>query len=405
MNKGRIAGKPLAIEGGRPLLVLVCLLVFVDSVGYGLIVPVLPRYSQELGVGDFGIGFLFSVYAIAVLLAGIPLGWMSDRLGRKPFIIFGMLAMSGAFIFYALAEGYWMLVVARTLDGLTAAATWSAGLALLGDYYQDEVMGEKMGYAMGAAALGGIAGPLIGGVMYDLAGYRAPFYMVAALCAVIGVAAFFLREDRSHIQRSAKFAAMVRPMLHNRMLMLACLIALVTTIGFGMLEPTLPLHLEDEFSMSTTGVGILFGILTAVFALGSPLAGRLSDRAGRKTPIITGLLGTALIMPLLPLASSLFLLGLGMAGLGMFLALFDTPSLPMITEALPRKPGEGSNYGMAFGLFNIFWSLGYAIGPLMGGAIYGAASLFQAYLAFSLLMVVLAVAVALNLTERKEEHG
>ena len=242
MNKGRIAGKPLAIEGGRPLLVLVCLLVFVDSVGYGLIVPVLPRYSQELGVGDFGIGFLFSVYAMAVLLAGIPLGWMSDRFGRKPFIIFGMLAMSGAFIFYALAEGYWMLVVARALDGLTAAATWSAGLALLGDHYQDEVMGEKMGYAMGAAALGGIAGPLIGGVMYDLAGYRSPFYMVAALCAVIGVAAFFLREDRSHIQRSAKFVAMVRPMLHNRMLMLACLIALVTTIGFGMLgaDPASP---------------------------------------------------------------------------------------------------------------------------------------------------------------------
>ena len=73
----------------------------------------------------------------------------------------------------------------------------------------------------------------------------------------------------------------------------------------------------------------------------------------------------------------------------------------MITEALPRKPGEGSNYGMAFGLFNIFWSLGYAIGPLMGGAIYGAASLFQAYLAFSLLMVVLAVAVALKSAREK----
>ncbi len=400
MVKGRIARSRFSIEGGRPLLVLVSLLVFVDSVGYGLVVPVLPRYSRELGVSDFGIGFLFATYAIALLLTAIPMGSLADRLGRKPFILFGMFAMSGAFIFYALADGYWMLVIARALDGLTAAATWSAGLALLGDYYEDSVMGEKMGYAMGGAALGGIAGPLIGGVMYDLAGYRSPFYLVAVLCALIGVAAIFLHEDRSHIQRGAGFIEKVRPMLRNRMLMLACLIALVTTIGFGMLEPTLPLHLAERFSMSTSGVGVLFGVLTACFALGSPLVGRLSDRVGRRTPILAGLLGTALLMPLLPFFHSVLPLYLLMVGLGFSLALFDTPSLPMITESLPRQPGEGSNYGIAFGLFNIFWSLGYVLGPLIGSAVYGAAGLINAYLVFSVLMVLLAVAVSLNLKKQ-----
>lgn len=397
MYEGRFAGSRFAIEGGRPLLVLVSLLVFMDSVGYGLVVPVLPKYSQELGVSDFGIGFLFSVYAIAVLVGAIPLGWLSDRLGRKPFILFGMFAMSGAFVFYALADGYWMLVIARALDGLTAAATWSAGLALLGDHYEDSVMGEKMGFAMGGAAMGGIAGPLIGGVMYDLAGYRSPFYLVAILCALIGVAAIFLREDRSHIRRSAGFVEKLGPMLSNRMLMLACLIALVTTIGFGMLEPTLPLHLEEEFSLSTSEVGILFGVLTAVFALGSPLAGKLSDRAGRRLPILLGLAGTALLMPLLPLAPNMPALCLVMAGLGMGIAFFDAPSLPMITDSLPRKPGEGSDFGMAFGLLNIFWSMGYALGPLMGSAVYGSTGLFSAYLVFSVLMIPLAVAVGVNM--------
>jgi MFS family permease len=207
----------------------------------------------------------------------------------------------------------------------------------------------------------------------------------------------FLREDRSHIRRQAGFLEKVGPMLRNRMLMLACVIALVTTIGFGMLEPTLPLHLEEEFSMSTSAVGILFGVLTAFFALGSPLAGRLSDRTGRRFPILMGLTGTALLMPLLPLAPGLPALCLLMAGLGICIALFDTPSLPMITDSLPRKPGEGSDYGMAFGLLNIFWSMGYALGPLMGGAVYGSAGLFQAYLVFGLLLVPLAVAVAVNL--------
>ncbi len=385
------------IEGGRRLLALVTLLAFMDSVGYGLVVPILPQYSHELGVSDFGIGLLFSSYAIALLLGAVPLGWLSDRLGRKPFILFGMFAMAGAFVFYALAESYWMLVAARALDGLTAAATWSAGMALLGDYFDASVMGEKMGFAMGGTAMGGIAGPLVGGLMCDLAGYRAPFYLVAALCALIGTAALFLREDRSHISRRSGLLGKLGLMLRNRLLMLACLIALVTTVGFGMLEPTLPLYLEKEFSLSTSGVGLLFGAMMAVFALGSPLAGRLSDRAGRRAPILLGLAGSALLMPLLPLAPGLPVLALLLAGLGAGIALFDIPSLPMITDAVPRRAGGDSEYGTAFGLFNIFWSAGYALGPLMAGAVYGSAGLFHAYLAFSVLLIPLAVAVGINL--------
>lgn len=102
---------------------LVCLVVFLDSVGYGIVVPVLPIYARTLKATDFQIGFLFATYAIALLVGAVPMGLLSDRMGRKPFVLFGMFAMSAAFVFYAFAESYWMLVIARTLDGLTAAAT------------------------------------------------------------------------------------------------------------------------------------------------------------------------------------------------------------------------------------------------------------------------------------------
>jgi MFS family permease len=94
-----------------------------------------------LHVSDFGIGFLFAVYAIAGLLTAIPVGILSDRWGRKPFVLFGMFAMAGAFVFYAFARSYPVLVVARALDGVTAAATWSAALALLGDRFDEKEMG------------------------------------------------------------------------------------------------------------------------------------------------------------------------------------------------------------------------------------------------------------------------
>lgn len=110
------------ITGGWPLLLLAMVVTFVDSVGYGVVVPVLPAYAENLYLSDFQIGFLFAMYAIALVITAIPIGMLSDRFGRKPFILFGMFAMSGAFVFYALAESFTTLLVARALDGLTAAA-------------------------------------------------------------------------------------------------------------------------------------------------------------------------------------------------------------------------------------------------------------------------------------------
>jgi len=392
-----MAMRERSVREGRPPLLLVASLVVVDSLGYGLVVPVLPGYARDLGISDLGIGFLFASYAIAGLLGAVPLGWLSDRVGRKPFVLFGMFAMSAAFVFYALAEGYAMLVLARFLDGLTAAATWSAGLALLGDAYTGEVMGEKMGYAMGGAALGAIAGPLAGGLLYGLAGYKAPFLAVAALCALVGLAATRLQEDRGQAEVGGGMARTVLPMLRNRRLMLACTVTMVTTMGFGVIEPTLPVHLDSRFGLSPPAIGLLFGAFTAAYAAANPLAGRLSDRWGRKSPILAGLAASAVLAPALSIASSVPALYILMPGMGVAVAFFSTPALPLITEALPRRAGEPSDYGAAYGLFNIAWSAGYVLGPLMGGAVYGAAGLPHAYLLYGVLLCVLAVAVALRL--------
>ncbi len=392
------AGK---INEGLPLLALVSALLFTDSLGYGLLVPLLPRYSQELGVSDLGLGFLFAAYAIAGLLGVVPLGWLSDRLGRKPFILFGMFAMSGAFVFYALARGYPMLLAARFLDGLTAAATWCAGLALLGDAFPGEVMGEKTGFAMGASAAGAIAGPLAGGLLYALAGYRAPFLAVAAVCAAVGSFAVFLGEEGEARTAGRGLVRTALPMLGNRRIMLACFITMLTTFGFGMLEPTLPLHLQRRFSLGPLSIGMFFGGLTAAYALASPPIGRLSDRIGRRAPILWGLAGTALLVPALAVVPSAFLAAAALTALGATAALFGTTALPLITDSLPRKPGRESGYGTAYGIFNIFWSVGYALGPLAGGAVYQAAGLLHAYLLFSVLLAVLMVAVAIYLRKRE----
>ncbi len=364
-----------------------------------MVVPVLPLYTKTLGVSSFANGFLFATYAIALFASAIPFGILSDKIGRKPFVLFGMFAMAGAFFFYALAGSYPMLVLARVLDGLTAAATWSAALALVGDRFEEKEMGGRLGWAMAAAAIGGIAGPLVGGVLSDSFGYRFPFYAIAVVCLLGGAVSVFLAEPPRDRRRKSTSWSMLRPVFTNRNVLLACLITLVTTMGLGLLEPTLPVFLEDKFGMSRTAIGMLFGVTMFFYAVASPVSGKLSDAVGRKKPILAGLALTAVFAPLVVAFSNVTVTYLMMGLFGASIAFFGTPSFPLITDSLPRSasPGEGNQYGTAFGLLNFCWSLGYALGPLLGGSLNGWLGLLPALLFYSGTLVVLIVVIALLL--------
>ena len=319
-----------------PLLALVCGVIFLDSVGYGLVVPVLPLYARQLGASDFAIGFLFAAYAIALCLAAIPLGILSDRFGRNPFVLFGMFAMSGAFVFYALAGSYPLLVIARALDGLTAAATWSAALALIGDRFPDSEMGSKMGWTMSAAAIGAIAGPLLGGVLSDSLGYRAPFYTIAVACFAGGCVALFLEEKQVARRALSTGWRMLRPVFTNRNVMIACLVTLVTTTGLGLLEPILPIYLRNTFNLSRTVIGLAFGVTMLFYAVASPLSGMLYDRTGRRKPILGGLLLTAAVTPFIAVFKSVPVVFVLMAVFGFAIAFFGTTSRQLVTDSLPK---------------------------------------------------------------------
>jgi len=388
------------ITTGTPLLAFVTFVIFIDSLGYGVVVPVLPLYAKTLGVSDFKLGVLFASYAIALLLGAIPFGMLADRYGRKPFILFGMFAMAGSFVFYAVSNAYWMLLLARVLDGLTAAATWSAALALVGDRFEESEMGSKMGFLISGMAVGGIAGPLVGGFLADAFGYRAPFYAIAGACLVGGVLALFLQEDHHLVKQESSMLRLLVPMLKKRTVALACIITLVTTVGLGLLEPILPIYLKKNFKMSASDIGVLFGVMMLAYAVTSPLAGRLSDRVGRKPPIMAGLALTAVLMPFLAIFKNVVAIFIVMAALGATLVMFETPVLPLITDTL----GDTAGYGTAFGMVNFFWSLGYAIGPLVGGAVYGWKGLLAAIMVYSILLVPLLVLVAVALPGGKAEH-
>lgn len=378
------------IESGFPVLFLATLVVFIDSLGYGVIVPLFPHYAEALGAGDFALGVLYATYGITLLLFAVPMGVLSDKFGRKPFILFGMFAMSGSFIFYALARSYPLLIVARLLDGATAAATWSAAMALVGDRFSKEESGRKYGYVFSALAMAYVAGPLLGGVLYDAAGMGAPFFVIAGLCAAGGVLSLFLVEQwKPEGDEPARWRKLLGAVLTNKMVLISCFLEMVMAMGFGVIEPMLPVRLSEELLMSSTMIGLVFGTATLSEGLTSPFFGWLSDRIGRKKPIVAGTLLTACIIPLLAVLENRVLVFVAMAAVGATMTLFGIASLPLATDALEESEVGGERpHGTAFGVLNLAWSLGMIVGPIWGGAVSGSLGLFWALIIYSGVLII-----------------
>lgn len=352
----------------KRLLFLVCLVIFVDSLGYGVVVPVMPFYSRNLGIGELGLGMLFASYALGNIIASVPFGLVSDRFGRRPFLVFGMLAMAGAFVLYAYSATYMALFLSRFLDGVTAAANWSVGLAIIADAYPAGERGRGMGTVMAAMGAGAIAGPAMGGTLADWLGYRAPFLVVAGICALGGVIALTSRELKRAQPRGgdAGYVRMMRDVLSYPTIALILFVVMMGTVSLGVLEPLFPVYLQQNLGISTTAIGLLFALTVLFYTLASPLVGNLADRWGKSGLMALGLAATALAAPALTLSGSLTVAAALFAVCGVTIALFETPTLPLIADLLAGR-AEGDVYGTAFGLFNVAWAVGYLLGPAAGG--------------------------------------
>ncbi|MDY6794193.1 MAG: MFS transporter [Actinomycetota bacterium] len=372
-------------------LALVCLVIFVDSLGYGVIVPVMPDYSRNLGVGDLGLGMLFASYALGNIVAALPFGLLSDRVGRRPFLVFGMLAMAGAFVLYAYSTSYASLFLSRFLDGVTAAANWSVGLAIIPDIYPEGERGQAMGTVMAAMGAGSIAGPALGGVLYDWLGIKAPFLLVAGVCVVGGILAIVSRDlKRLPLPESKEsYVKMAGTVLAHPRIMLTLIVVMMGSVSLGVLEPLFPVHLEKVMGIGSTAIGLLFALTVLAYTVSSPYAGRLSDRRGKRNPMVLGLLATAVVAPALTFSPSLAVVIALFTLLGVTIALFETPTLPLIAD-LMSGDAEGEIYGTAFGLFNIAWALGYLAGPALGGFLAQKHGLPTAMAILSVPLVILA---------------
>src|SRR4051812_31813448 len=330
----------------RRLLVLVGVLVFVDTMLYAALTPLLPHFAHELALSKTRAGILVAAYPAGALIGGLPGGAAAARLGGRRAVIVGLVGMGLASLGFALANDFPGLLAARFLQGFGSAFTWAGAFAWLLAAAPRERRGALLGSAMGAAVFGALFGPVIGAAA-ALAGRSVIFSALAGLSVLLIVAT--LRLEATPVEHPS-FAAIGRAFGNFRFLAGLGLMALPSLL-FGILSVLGPLRLSDA-GWGAAAIGAVWLVGAALETAASPIVGRVVDSHGRLLPVRVALvLGTLLSFGLAAGPRPLFYAPLIVVAAAAFGVLF-TPAFALIADGAERADLP---MGMAFGFMSAAW--------------------------------------------------
>jgi DHA1 family tetracycline resistance protein-like MFS transporter len=373
----------------RPLLVIF-LTIFVNLVGFGIIIPLLPFYAETFGASPFVIGLLFGVFSLAQLVAAPALGELSDRYGRRPVLLFSLGGTVASFVMLALAQSLTMLFVARIVDGLSGGNIATAR-AYVADITEPKDRARAYGFIGAAFGLGFVLGPALSAVLSHIS-YTAPIWAAAGVTLLAMVLAWVWLPETVHRARAAtgkpfgNLAAMMNRPAVRRVLM----IDFVYWFAFAIFQTTFALFAARRFGFDVPQTAYFlaaFGLLGAVVQGGliRPIVSRLGDKATFMVGVVcaaVGLIGVSLThtVPMFALALVPLAFGIG----------FGHPTV----SSLVSRAARGDEQGRVQGAASAVESLGRAFGPLWGSASlqrFGEGMPYVSAAAFLLLTLALSV--------------
>jgi MFS family permease len=350
----------------RRLFLLVSAVVLVDTMFFAAVAPLLPHYSHELGLSKTAAGVLTAAYPAGTFAGSLPGGWLAARWGVKPTLLAGLSLLATTSLVFAFANSIVVLDSARFVQGVGGAFMWAAGMAWLVSAAPAERRGELIGSALGAAIVGVLFGPVLGGLA-SLIGDEIVFSGVSTLA--IGLACWASTVPGVPPGPSPGWGAVGRSLARRDLLAGFWLFSL-PAIFAGVLEVLVPLRL-DHLGASGAAVGAVFLVAAGFEAVVSPVAGRLSDKRGRLAPIRAGLTGAVVMAVLLPLPSTVLLMAVALTLTVCALGGFWAPGMALLSDASEQA---GLDQALAFSIANLAWSLGHVTGGGVGGAVADATS-------------------------------
>jgi MFS family permease len=365
----------------RKLIFLVGAIVLVDTMFFAALTPLLPHYVDELGLGKAGAGVLQAMYPAGALVAGIPSGMAAARFGVKPTVLIGLSILAVTTAAFGLADSTWSLDLARFLQGVSSAFSWTGALSWLVAAAPPGRRGRLIGSAFGAAIAGALFGPVVGAVA-SFTG-TAPAFGGVALLAVALVAAAATTPAAAP-EKPQPIRMLLEALLRDSRIQTGVWLCLLPALLFGTLSVLAPLRLSD-LGWGAAAVGATYLVMAALEAGWAPVLGRLSDRHGRLPPLRGALAASALVTLVLPWPTNAWLLAAVVVCAGFAFGSFWTPAMSMVTDAAEVR---GLDYGYAFALVNIAWAPGQAGGSAIGGALASATTDAVSYLSLTVLCLV-----------------
>ena len=345
----------------RRLLVLASAMIFFDVAFFAAIAPLLPGYVDDLGLSKAQAGILSAAYAAGTLAASLPAGYVASRVGPRRSVICGLLLLGVSSLVFGLVDQIALLDSARFTQGIAGALIWAGALTWLITAAPEESRGSVIGTAVGTAVAGALLGPAIGALAASIG--TGPVFG-SVLVIALGLAYAASRLPESGVPERQDLRA-VAAMLLSRPVVVSATFVAVPSVMFGAIEVLVPLRID--------ALGGGHGVIAAGFIAGAgleavlaPLAGRFSDRVGRRTPYVVGLSICAAAMVGVALAASLgaVLAALILTSLGAGLCF--APALTLLSET---ADSSGLHQGLAAGLSNMAWASGQVVGGVGGGVV------------------------------------
>ena len=367
------------------------LTIFVNLIGFGIIIPLLPFYAETFGASPLVIGLLFAAFSISQLVASPLLGALSDRWGRRPVLMGSLFGTAVSFTMMAVAPNLLVLFAARIIDGLSGGNITTAR-AYVADVTTEADRARGYGVIGAAFGLGFIVGPGLG-ALFSRVSYTAPIWVAVALTLVaIGVAWAWLPETVHRVEAGGPSWWQLLPSVLRRPGLAHLLsIDFVYWLAFAMFQTTFALFGQRRYGFGVAQIGYLmsgFGVLGVIVQVA--LIGRVVKAFGERSVLVGGLSCAAVGIGLAAASSTItiFVLALVPVALGMGLC---NPSLASLLSRSATADDQGRVQGTAGALE----SLGRAVGPVLGNGslqMFGEGSAYA--LASGLLFGALALATS-----------
>ncbi|MCB2225772.1 MAG: MFS transporter [Desulfarculaceae bacterium] len=349
----------------RRALVILGLAVFVSMCGVGIIVPFLPIYARELGASGVLMGLIFSSFSLSRGLVVPLVGGLSDRIGRKPFIILGQAGYAAVAILFIYTASPFGLVMDRLLQGVFAAMVLPIAMALVADAAPLGMEGRVFGGFNMFFLMGFGVGPLIGGAVYEYAGLNANFWLMAGLSlASLAAVALFVKEPPKEQRSGGKRGFREMWGLAQDRTFAAVLVArLGAAVGMSCFIAFMPVIATDH-GLGNLQVGACLTANVVVMTLLQKPFGRLADKTSRLGLAVVGQMASGAMKMLIPFGTDFFWLML----LSMAEGVFAGMALPAMTAlAISRGKALGQGMGLVTGSFTMALSVGVFFGPVTGG--------------------------------------